>query len=38
MADIATVFHWPPSVMEEMDLNELAEWRERARQRSGAEE
>jgi hypothetical protein len=34
MADIATVFHWSPRDMEPMPLSELAEWRERARQRS----
>ncbi|MEW6166050.1 MAG: GpE family phage tail protein [Pseudomonadota bacterium] len=38
MADIATIFHWPPSAMDGMGLAELAEWRERARVRSGAEE
>ncbi|HEE9760575.1 TPA: GpE family phage tail protein [Pseudomonas putida] len=38
MADIATVFHWTPDAMSAMSLSELMEWRERARQRSGAEE
>jgi hypothetical protein len=38
MADIATVFHWPPAAMDGFTLTELMEWRERARQRSGAEE
>lgn len=38
MADIATIFHWPPSAMDGMSLNELAAWRERARVRSGADE
>jgi len=33
MADIAVVFHWPPSAMDGMDLQELMAWRERARQR-----
>lgn len=33
MADIAVVFHWPPSAMDGMDLTELMAWRERARQR-----
>lgn len=33
MADIATVFHWPPSVMDAMPLSELMDWRERARVR-----
>jgi len=34
MADIATVFHWPPAAMEAMTLEELADWRERARSRA----
>jgi hypothetical protein len=38
MADIATIFHWPPAAMDGMSLVELAEWRERARVRSGADE
>lgn len=38
MADIATIFHWPPADMLDMGLAELAEWRERARVRSGADE
>ncbi|QNM96398.1 GpE family phage tail protein [Chitinimonas koreensis] len=38
MADIATVFHWGPREMDEMDVSELMDWRERARIRSGAEE
>lgn len=38
MADIATVFGWPPSVMDPMTLAELMEWRERARLRTGTEE
>lgn len=33
MADIAVAFHWPPAAMTEMDVFELAEWRERARLR-----
>jgi len=37
MADIAVVFHWPPTATAELDLDELIEWRERARLRSGAE-
>jgi len=37
MADIAAVFHWPPAAMFEMSLTELMEWRERARERSGAD-
>lgn len=34
MADIATVFCWSPSTMDEFGLAELMDWRERARQRS----
>lgn len=33
MADIAVAFHWPPDVMDVMELEELMEWRERARER-----
>ncbi|MEY0512956.1 GpE family phage tail protein [Providencia manganoxydans] len=36
MADIATVFYWPPSATETMGLIELLEWRYRAYKRSGA--
>ncbi|PIJ42617.1 GpE family phage tail protein [Tatumella sp. OPLPL6] len=36
MADIATIFHWPPSVTQEMPLSEVMEWREKAVIRSGA--
>lgn len=38
MADIAAVFHWPPAVMDSMELGELMEWRERARLRAGSDE
>ncbi len=39
MADIAAVFHWPPAVMEAMEILELAEWREQARRRvAGADD
>lgn len=38
MADLAAVFHWPPSAMDPMSLTELADWREHARQRTGADE
>lgn len=38
MADIAAVFHWAPDDMADMSPHELAEWRERARLRSGAED
>lgn len=34
MADIATVFHWPPDTMNDMSVLELMAWRERARVRS----
>ncbi|OLI42768.1 GpE family phage tail protein [Xanthomonas oryzae] len=37
MADIAAIFHWPPSEMNGWSLLELTAWRERARLRSGAE-
>jgi hypothetical protein len=37
MADIAAIFHWPLSDLLGMSLAELADWRERARTRSGAE-
>lgn len=33
MADIALVFHWTPAAMDPMELDELSEWRERARVR-----
>ncbi|MGT0248012.1 GpE family phage tail protein [Burkholderia pyrrocinia] len=33
MADVATVFHWSPTVMDAMSVSELMEWRERARVR-----
>ncbi|MGB7800377.1 GpE family phage tail protein [Buttiauxella sp.] len=36
MADIATIFHWPPSVKYVMPLTEVLEWRHKAIQRSGA--
>ncbi|HZH44269.1 MAG TPA: GpE family phage tail protein [Lysobacter sp.] len=37
MADVAAVFHWTPATMDVMPLEELMEWRERARERSGAD-
>lgn len=37
MADIAAVFHWPPAAMADMEIEELMQWRERARERSGAD-
>lgn len=33
MADIAAVFHWPPAEMNGMTIEELAGWRDKARQR-----
>ncbi len=36
VADIATIFHWPPSVTDVMPLTEVLEWRYKAIQRSGA--
>ncbi|MCP2231858.1 GpE family phage tail protein [Erwinia aphidicola] len=35
MADIATIFHWPPSEMYVMPLAELLGWRHQAMIRSG---
>ncbi|MZG51672.1 GpE family phage tail protein [Dickeya solani] len=35
MADIAVVFHWPPSTLFPMSLAELINWRAKALQRSG---
>lgn len=37
MADLAIVFHWPPSAMNDLSLVELMDWRERARVRNTAE-
>lgn len=37
MADIASVFHWPPGAMDGMDIIELMQWRDRARQRVDAQ-
>ncbi|TAA26562.1 GpE family phage tail protein [Pseudoxanthomonas winnipegensis] len=38
MADIAAIFHWQPEAMDRLEVEELMEWRERARIRSGAPE
>jgi len=38
MADIALVFHWTPADMAEYELEELMQWRERARVRYSASE
>ncbi|MDR3432047.1 MAG: GpE family phage tail protein [Rouxiella aceris] len=35
MADIAILFHWPPSEMNVMTLAELLDWRYQAHLRSG---
>jgi len=37
MADVAVIFHWPPSEMYPMPLTELLVWRHKAMQRSGAD-
>ncbi len=34
MADLAVVFHWAPADMNQLGLQELMDWRERARMRS----
>nr|WP_167350539.1 GpE family phage tail protein [Citrobacter sp. C1] len=36
VADIATIFHWPPAVTGEMSLTEVLAWRHKAIMRSGA--
>lgn len=33
MADLAIAFHWPPSELWELDVDELFDWRERAARR-----
>lgn len=38
MADVAVVFHWPPTAMDGMSVSELMEWRERARVRVSPDE
>ncbi|MDH2898853.1 GpE family phage tail protein [Rahnella variigena] len=35
MADVAVVFHWPPSELYPMSPAELAQWRAKAIERSG---
>lgn len=34
MADLAIVFHWPLSDLEELEIEELAYWWQKARARS----
>ncbi|MCO7537633.1 GpE family phage tail protein [Pseudomonas asiatica] len=34
MADVAVVFHWTPAYMDQLSVQELMEWRERARVRN----
>lgn len=38
MANIAVVFHWPPSEMYPMALDELMMWNQKAADRSQVEE
>ncbi|MET1080300.1 MAG: GpE family phage tail protein [Pseudomonas sp.] len=38
MADIAVIFHWGPTELDQLDLVDLMMWREQARKRSGADE
>nr|WP_150614899.1 GpE family phage tail protein [Pandoraea terrigena] len=35
-ADVAVIFHFQPSAMDDWSLSDLVKWRERARVRSGA--
>jgi hypothetical protein len=37
MADLATVFHWSPDVMDRMSLAELMLWRAKAAERAGTD-
>ncbi len=37
MADLAVVFHWAPAEMNQFGLQELMDWRERARVRSSTD-
>ena len=36
MADLAVVFHWAPADMDRLSVQDLMDWRERARVRSGS--
>ncbi|WP_434414989.1 GpE family phage tail protein (plasmid) [Enterobacter hormaechei subsp. xiangfangensis] len=35
MADIAVIFHWPPSELYSLSVTELLTWRDKALQRCG---
>lgn len=35
MADVASVFHWPPSEMDGMSVSDLMVWRGKAEKRAG---
>ena len=37
MADLAVFFHWAPGDMDQLGLQELMDWRERARIRSSVD-
>ncbi|WP_010176309.1 GpE family phage tail protein [Pseudomonas sp. PAMC 25886] len=37
MADLAVAFHWAPADMDQLGLQELMDWRERARVRSSTD-
>lgn len=36
MADVAVVFHWPPSELRELEVEELLNWRRLALERAKA--
>lgn len=36
MADVAAVFHWPPSELRDMEIEELLDWRKLALERAKA--
>lgn len=38
MADIAAIFHWPLADLAALEIEELVDWRQRAYERSGAEQ
>ncbi|WP_018694450.1 GpE family phage tail protein [Algicola sagamiensis] len=37
LGNIAAVFHWPPSELWDLDLDDIALWHEQAMMRSGSE-